>query len=321
MVAKTPPTLTPSTANLAVNTCVGVPDPNGGPLLSMPPEWNRQRQLIGLWYDPGKFPGVAGDALNFLMQQTPPDLDEYGDLLYAHAMSPTWWTVDLYGIELARFIPAGDPPVTPADQSFLISNGQRFTRLKARVSWENMQVPREVDIDIGTGTRFSILANNLRIKLLIPKGQRFQEVGTVVNTVRSDGLQFGPGLVLDAMVGASVYPCFAPLSNRYPTFTQRIAQLSAVDVPPGVFPIEIPTPPAAKYLSIYPTGDPFLIPWTWQSVLGQAVAGAVPFGTIDYDPAISAVVRRPVPQNVGSIIQPVVGFTRRGWDLTWELEL
>ena len=283
----------------------------------MPPEWNRQRQVSGLWYDGNKYPGLDPDALVFAMQQTPLDLDEYGDLLYAKAAAPTWWTVDLWGIEVARFLPAGAGTVQPLVQSALIAQGRRNTRLKARVTWENLQVRRTVDVDIGTGTRFSIEANNLRIMLLIPKAQRFQEMGSIVNTVRDNNTQLGNGLVLDAMVGGSCYPCFAPLSNRYPTFTQLVAQLRDVDT--GVVtPREVLVPPDAKYLSIYPSGDPFLVPWTWQTT--TLAEGGAALGPIDYDPAISAVVRRPVPQNIASIIQAATAFRRR-WNLVWELEL
>lgn len=291
-------------------------DPEGGPALAMPPEWNRQRQVSGLWYDGNKFPGLSADANAFVMQQTPPDLDEYGDLLYAKAAAPTWWTVDLWGIEVTRFMP-GAGTVQPLVQSALIAQGGRNTRLKARVVWENMQVRRSVDVDIGTGTRFSVEANNLRIMLLIPKAQRFQEVGSVVNTVRSNNTQLGNGLVLDAMVGGSVYPCFAPLSNRYSTFTQLVAQLTEEET--GVVtPREILVPPDAKYLSIYPSGDPVLTPWTWQTT--TLASGGAALGPVDYDPAINAVVRRPVPQNIASVTQAATVFRRR-WNMVWELEL
>lgn len=281
----------------------------------MPPQWNRQRQLSGLWYDANKFPGLAADQQDFLMQQTPPGLDEFGELLYVQAQAPTWWTIDLWGIEVVRFLPVGSPAVAPLSQSALIAIGQRFTRLKARVTWENMQVERSIDVDVGTGTRFSILGNNLRVKLLIPQSQRFQEMGTVVNTVASNNTMLTNGLLLDSMVGGSAYPCFAPLSNRYPTFTQLVSQLR-VDEDPAIR--EVFVPPGAKYLSIYPVDDPALIPWTWLTTpLGT---GGTALGPIFYDPAISAVVRRPVPQNVSSIIQAPTPFRRR-WDLIWELEL
>jgi hypothetical protein len=284
----------------------------------MPPDWNRQRQVSGLWYDANKFPGLAADQTDFLMQQTPPGLSSFGDLLWTKAEAPTWWTVNLWGVELVRFLTVGSPAQQPLSQSALLANGQRFTRLKARVQWENMQLLREVDVDIGTGTRFPILANNLRIMLLIPQSQRFQEMGTVVNTVATNNTMLTNGLLIDSMVGASAYPCFAPLSNRYPTFTQLIAQLAFGEV--GVVaPIEVPVPPAAKYLSIYPSGDPALIPWVWFTT--PIAAGGAAVGTIFYDPTISAVVRRPIPQNVSTIVMPVATPFRRRWNLIWELEL
>ena len=313
-----PPTLNPQTANLAINTCAGKPDPNGGPTLSIPQEWNRQRQYTGLWYDASKFPGFAGDALNNIMQQTPLGLSPVSDLVYAHAQAPSWWTIDLWGQEVSRFVEDGEPQISPLTRDEVINQGQRFTRMKARVFWENMQVIRSIDVDIGLGTRFSINANAVRVTALYPQDQRIIEVGTTGAAPQQTFAElFGPGLVIDTLVGASIYPCYSPLSNRYPTYTERFVMLSQADG--GTSPIVSPVPPGSKYISIYPIGDSSLVPW--QLLSGPDGSGLGPTAILDYDPTIRAVIRRPIPQNSQFIRLTGVTNETRAWEIVWELEL
>lgn len=313
-------TLSATTANL-INSCAGKVDPKGGPLLSMPPAWNRQRQLWGLWYDSTKFSDTIPVTANvdFAMQSTPPDLDTYGDLLFAQADAPTWWTIDLWGIENTTLIPVGVPGILPLTQSALINQGQRFTRLKARIEWENMQIKRQVDVDIGTGTRISILANAVRVVLLIPSEQRWLEVGTVVNQSRGITLPVGGngGLATNVLLGGSIYPCFAPLSNRYPTYTNMVAQLATGDV--GVVdPVEIPVPPAAKYISIYPFAAGGGATWLMRTLpIASGGTGAV-FPLV-YD-VQGEIQRRILPQNIATLSH-AADATQRRFEVVFELEL
>ena len=315
--------ITPTNANAVVNSCVGMVDPRGGPALSMPPQWNRQRQFFGKWWDMRQYPVLPKAEIDFIVQQTPvPNLVGFGDLLSVHAPTPSWWTVDLWGYTIARFLEQGSPAVGPASAGTLLNDGQRFTHCKGRVTWENTQFARSVDVDIGTGTRFSILANAVRVELLMPNGQGMVEVGTTTNTANSNNSTYTDGLIVDTAIGGSAYPCFAPLSNRYPTFTQTVRQLEETSAG-AVVPINVDVPPAAKYLTIYPDGDPLLTPWEWLIVnpLPGPTAGALPIGPIPYDPATSIVHRRQVPQNVSVIQMPVGGPVNRTWTLVWELEL
>lgn len=314
-------TLSATTANL-INSCAGQVDPKGGALLSMPPAWNRQRQLWGLWYDSTKFSDTIPVTVDvdFAMQSTPPNLDTYGDLLFAKADAPTWWTIDLWGREITTLVPVGAATVQPLSQSALVNQGQRFTRLKARVQWENMQVMREVDIDIGPGTRFSVLANAVRVVLLIPSEQRWLEVGTVVN--QSQGINLpvggGGGLATNAFVGASIYPCFSPLPNRYPTFTNMVAQLATINA--GVVdPVEIQVPPASKYVTIYQSAPGGATDWLMRT-LPIASGGTGATFPLAFD-ALGEVQRRVLPQNIATLSHAADPAVQRRYEVVFELEL
>lgn len=318
------PYLTAATANVAINTCAGTRDPNGGPLLSMPPAWNRQRQYSGLWWDGGQFsPTLTKSERDFLMQQTPDPLTEVGDLLFVHAESTTWWTVDLWGMEVSRYIEFGLPGVSSLSQGEVIAENRRFTRIKARVTWENTQVPRSVDVDVGPGTRFSVAANAVRVTPLIPKNHMFVEVGTTTNTARDNNIVLptgnSGGLVLDSIIGGSIYPCFSPSAGTTATYTQTIRQLSSND--PGVVPqLNVSVPPAAKRVSIYVQGDPFLSPWYW--VVASAGSSTPDLGpSITFDASLGAVANIGVPQNVIGILMPAPAAMRRTWTIVWDLEL
>lgn len=318
------PNLSSSTANLAINTCAGVVDPCGGPALSMPPAWNRQRQVAGLWNNAQFIAdrlGIPTATADFLAGADPriDILNGLSDLLWVSAQAPTWWTFNLYGLEVAQFLPIGVAPVEPISQSaFLNRAPSRFTRLKAVVEWENMQLPRSVMVDIGTGTRFSILANNVRVKLLVPtlENNRFLEEGS---RPQNSTTTYTGGFFVNSLIGASGYPCFAPLCNRYPTFTQNVRQLGAAEGGVEV-PIELPVPSGAKYITIY-TDEAIgaAVPWFFQST--PIAEGGPPYTTINPDPTTNNVIRYPVPQNASTIVQPVAAIARRQWEIVWELEL
>lgn len=310
-----PLTLAPSTANLAINTCAGVIDPSGGPAVAMPPAWNRQRQIVGLWNNAATFvaQGHAAAAADFLASADPRVLDDATDLLSVEAQAPTWWCFDVFGIEVAEQRAIGLPPVAPIQQGMLINIGQRFCRLKLRVQWENMQVARTVDVDIGTGTRFSLTGNNVRIMLAFPRGNRFLEVGSrLVDTT------YQSGQIVNALIGASGYPGFSPLSNRYPTFSQNVVQLGAAEF--GVeAPLRLPVPPAAKYVTIYTSELVGAVPtpWVWESIPTGALAPVV----LNYDTVTNTIVRAAVPQGAAAIVMPIAIGARRRWQIVWELEL
>jgi len=322
------PALHPSNANLIVNSCVGKLDAASGLPGSVPPNWNNQRQFTGVWHD-GTTPAALADP-DAWPQSTPP-LRSVGDLVFANAGSPTWWTVNLFGLEVDRLLNVGNPAVPALSRNEVINfadNGNpqadlgaaaafnpstgfpnpigqgRVTRFKARISYETLEQERQVYVDIGTGIHFSVLAAAVKVELLVPQGQQFVDRGTVNDA--AIGRLFGPGpaMITDVLLGGSCLPCFSPKGGCCSaTFTQTVVKTSVNQD----LPLAVPIPPAAKAVSIYPLGGPeTLLAWQFAEGIDYITGGVLNVpgtftpatkGTLINEPTVLRVTRAPIPQN------------------------
>lgn len=348
------PALHPSNANLIVNSCVGKLDAASGLPGSVPPSWNNQRQFTGVWHD-GTTPAAVANP-DAWPQSTPP-LRSVGDLVFANAGSPTWWTVNLFGLEVDRQLNAGNPAVPGLSRNEVINfadNGNpqadlgpaaafnpstgfpnpigqgRTTRFKARISFETLEQERQVYVDIGTGIHLSVLAAAVRVEMLVPQGQQFVDRGTVNDA--AVGRLFGPGpaLITDVLIGGSCLPCFSPKGGCCSaTFTQTVVKTSENQE----LPLAVPIPPAAKEVTIFPLNeDAIAAPWNFvegidyitgavlniPATFTPAIKGAIP-----YDPGLARADRVPIPQNSTYIFE-TGGAAEPGspvaWNIIWHLE-
>lgn len=264
------------------------------------PQFHKTHQVFGLWNDLTR-PEVGGDL--FLNQATP-DLERGETMITAFSQSPLWWQIDLWGKEVRRFIgaPGTLPPLTKGQ---INNDGVCNTTLKARIEFETTTA-RVLDVDIGPGTHFSILASSVSVYLLQPKGYRSIQGPLGSQTAK------GPGLITDTIVSASAYSSVSIQGEHTATFTQYVAQNN------GDAQIDIPVPCGAKFVSIFrspSTGNPAALEWLQAEDLfpqANAITSlANVFGVFERPvPQISDTLRVPV-NNTGEIL---------GYTIQWHLE-
>lgn len=321
--------LNPYTQNKIVASCVGEPGQDG--MRGLPPQWQKQRQYFGSYR--------VDDGFGF---DTPlifnePFFQSNGELVTANLGAPTWWTIQIYGYELAR-VAEGADVVRPLNRDSLINSAQPTTRLKARIYTEDMEVPRYVDVDIGGGIRLAVCSSNLRVEPLVPAlslpasgvGKESRVAPLPCSTTAfvevdknntQQAIQYGlnGGTTVDALVSASLTPCHAPIGDRFATLTYR-----AVATADDPFPLPLmAVPPGAKRVTIY-NDDPDLAIWQWYettNLAGTAGAGILSDIVWGTGPAPN-VVTLPVPglaQYLGRPAAPVqVPFAR--FTIVWHLE-
>lgn len=344
------PALNATNANLIVNSCVGRIQPGTGLPGSVPPAWNNQRQLTGLWHD------VASAGIDPLAWpiSTPP-LRSVGDLVFAQAAAPSWWTVNLYGLETDRILEEGQflPGLSRNDIINFAENGNsgtndgpgavfnpstgfvnpigqgRVTRMKARVTFETLEQERQIFVDIGTGIRLSVLASAVRVELLVPQRQQFIDRGTTTDAARGVLFGPGPGLLIDTLIGASCLPCFAPRGGCCKaTFTQTVILGTNRSRDTATVPI----PPGAKEVTMYPLIEGALpVAWSFLEGVDFQVGNVLPIpgtgtvstkGVFAIDPGSARADRVPIPQNA-THIQPEADGPGDGvlsWNFIWHLE-
>lgn len=270
------------------------------------PQFDRTHKIYGVWADL-----LARGGNQFLNQQTP-DLELGESYFTASEIIPVWWRIDLWALEVSRSVALATfvPPLTRGQ---IVNQGQRFSRLKARITFETTQ-ERVVDVDIGTGIRLSMLASSVRVNLLLPRNQGYRLVGDQLPVGVSES---GEGLVTDTLASGSAYQSESPHGVNQATYTQFVA-FGTTDPGPRVIPI----PSAAKFLTVYANppqpGNPAL---QWF----QAVASTFPspVGEVVIPPSrfIESVA---VPQNCDSLVIPGPGGggagVNFGYELIWHLE-
>ncbi len=238
----------------------------------------------------------------FLLQATPPLTEEHS-MLDAASPCPVWWTVNLWALEITRqVIPNGNSTLPPLPLSTVMADGRRFSRLKARISWENV-LANSIDVDIGTGICLSLLANSLRVSLLVPPSFR-------LSTDRG-GQELGPGNIVDSKLAVSAYQSESPVGEKSATFTQYVIRPADNAVAQN-----IPVPPAAKFVTIYeaPSSGTNNLQW-----IQHNPTSAVPCGEIIF-PTARLVERIAVPQNADTLRIPAAAEAAdRGWNITWHL--
>ena len=216
---------------------------------------------------------------------------------------PVWWTIDLWALEVTRqILPNGDTTLPPLPLSSIMANGNRFSRLKARISYENV-LANSFDIDVGTGICVSLLANSVRVSMLLPESFRLST---------DAGADLGPGNVVDSKVAASIYQSESPIGEKSGTFTQYFVRTSGV---PGVQ--NVPVPPGAKFVTIYEAPAAGNNPLEW--IQHGGTANVVPCGLIVF-PASQLVEMVAVPQNADTLRIPAgAEGADRGWNIVWHL--
>ncbi len=249
-------------------------------------------QIFGLW---------QSGSVPFVLQTTPPLTQEMA-MVDAASPCPTWWTIDLWAREITRrILPNGDDSLPALPLSTIMANGLRFSRLKARIHFENV-LQNSIDVDIGTGICLSLLANSVRVSLLLPESFR---LGTQV------GQNLGPGNLVDSMAAASIYQSESPIGEKSATFTQYVTRVGTV-----VRTDDILVPPGAKFVTIYesPAAGNHNLLW-----IQHGATSTVPCGEIVF-PASQLVEKIAVPQNADTLRIPSAAENEdRGWNIIWHL--
>lgn len=141
-----------------------------------------------------------------------------------------WWTVNVNAFEMFRLVPAGTT-VTLPKYTDIQGVGLPSTPVQLRLFWDGSAV----DIDIGSGTRVSVLAPTLSARLLVPS----QIYVVNSNTPRpEEGITppagQGDRIVADMTATISVTCSDAPLGDRVATLTRTYTPLGN-DLPSGTF--------------------------------------------------------------------------------------
>jgi len=217
-----------------------------------------------------------------------------------------WWTIDLWGFETWRSaVPAGampaKGPVTAwqaGQNEFPVggvwpgrsNSGIRTSRAKMRVTYDGgVGVSRWVDVDVGPGRPFSILAPYVRVGLLVP-------AGTVRKRPTNPPILVpGPGQsCVDMDIAGHVTGSYAPGGNRHATLSQRLVvadnQSRTVQIPP-----------AATSLRVWQTSTGTIQPLRWiQGVpSNQATPSAATLG-----PELGSITFRPGQRNTEEVSVP-----------------
>lgn len=312
---------TPANANLLVNSCVGVDAPPGS-AVSLPPQWEGTRQMYGYW----TIDTIAGP-----ISTRTPRLGTSNPFAYGSLCNPSWWNINIWGVEFCQDVIAdGVTPIPMLSSGGLLDVGRRSTHVKARISYETMDVPRVIDVDIGTGIQLSVNTTSVGVKILAPDqsfdpaalapgenpppsrarglGGGMQYIGSAVQAEAL--LSPSTGMVINAVVGASIKPCFSPGPGQHEaTYTENVA-IAAGEV--GV-PYAIPS--AAKRVTIF-SKDGVLDPWCFTHC--STVIANVDFGNGPTPTSVTV----PIPQTAAFLQSPLVGpAADAGFVLIWHLEI
>lgn len=217
-----------------------------------------------------------------------------------------WWTIDLWGFETWRSaVPMGPMPAKgPAsawEQGFnefppgglwagLSNAGIRTSRLKMRVTYDGgVGVPRWIDVDVGPGRPFSILAPYVRVGLLVP-------AGTVRKRPTNPPILLpGPGQsCVDMEVAGHVTGSYAPGGSHHATLSQRLVVAANQDR-------TVQIPPAASSLRVFQASAGTIAPLRWiQGVASnQATPSAATLG-----PELGSITFRPGQRNTEELGVP-----------------
>jgi len=147
-----------------------------------------------------------------------------------------WWTVNASASEVTRLFEFGG--VVRQLQTSTLKAGNKQTAIQMAVGWDST----EAFVDIGGGTRFSVLAPKLTLSLWVPSTQAMlannpntsvQNAGNAATATRP-GLRIEPeSTVLDTLVSIGVTCSESPLGDRLATLTRSydVANDAGTDVP------------------------------------------------------------------------------------------
>jgi hypothetical protein len=252
-----------------------------------------------------------------------PDFVESGLLDFGSDENPRpqsqWWTVELWGFTLYDTLNLPDLTrlqFSSFERAWLANPaaagpGQRTTPLQARVFYSNNSSRhRWVDVDIGTGCRFSVLTDKVQVYILAPQGSRQLVEGG--NTVGLTGGVEPPegGTVSMSMLAGTVTPTPSAIGSGGATYSRTVI------VPAGQQ-LVLPHPPAARRVAIYQAGG-FRTPLQW---------GFLPFaptplvGNVGIGGANAPIGEGlSIPQSSASLVVPS-GLAARTLTLRYALEL
>ena len=238
---------------------------------------------------------------------------------------PVWWNISLNATEVKRVVADGGIAVAALDKGNINADGFPSSLLKARITYENSQFPRSVDIDIGTSTRVSIFAPSIDVTLLVPVRRGYIEHDSVVNPARDNNLTFGPGLITDTIITGSALPHCNPLGYRTATCTRTRNEFPAggggfVNAPPYIEQI----PSGAKTLTMYqdPRNNDNLS-WQWVMMDTGATTILGRLGEITPDPITGGFQDIDVVEGATHIARETAlsGTNPYQWSFVWEVEL
>lgn len=235
---------------------------------------------------------------------------------------PTWWNISLSALEVKRLVADIDPAVEGLGQGTVINDGFPNTLLKARITYENVLVPRTVDIDIGTSTRVSIFAPNIDISLLVPTGGGYTERGGQAD--RQNAKLYGPGLITDTIISGSAVPHCNPLGYRTATCTRTRNEFRDGAGAYNAAPFIERIPSAAKTLTMYqdPANNDDL---SWQWIMMDAAETTIlgRLGEITPDPITRGFQDIDVVEGATHIVREtaLAGVDPYLWSFVWEVEL
>lgn len=246
---------------------------------------------------------------------------------------PQWWHVNLYALELERFDttqPLSNVPVSEIREQKNQFPSPYRSKLKARIIWELQGLPRQVDIDIGTGARVDIVGSGVQVQYLVPLFRtpsgdfstsfiEYSDENFVDRTLPH------AGLTLNTTLAGSVHPASGPRGSCCePTLTvRRVIPNAAITAGDFVIPI----PSAAKRININADDSTAAaIPWKWAYILNGDSTLPTPVpdaGEVRDAAGQFSVDHLEIPQDVSGIYLDTQGAPGAvlGWNITFELEL
>lgn len=281
---------------------------------------------LGYWYPLRNF---NTDYLLFQDLLESPDAD--ANILHEDDPRPVppWWTIELWGFETVQNPTVGlisnlfDSPERawqPDNPMGGPPNATRHTHLKARVYYSNnSEYNRWIDVDIGTGTRLSVQANQVFVGVLTPRDALPVGRGTRARTTFTGRLEAGDNLA-QALVGGTIS------LSPYSTNGRNICTNTQQVLIPADSGSAIAIPPAAKRVQVYAQKTGAIPDPCWQTGIRRNPGDLFEPGYPDSGAlVIDATTRRTtnpidIPQHASAIVVPTVSENPRILTYVFELD-
>ncbi len=243
---------------------------------------------------------------------------------------PLWWTVELWGFEtvqepivglVSNLFESPERAWQPDNPSGGPPNATRHTHLQARVFYmNNSEYTRWIDVDIGSGTRLSVQADQVFVGLLVPPDALPVSRGSRNKTTFTGNLDDGERLT-QALVGGTI--SLSPYSTNGRNICTNTKQ---VLIPSDAVNTVIPIPPAAKRVQVYAQKDGAIPDPCWQTGIMRAPAdvftpGFPDSGALFIDPTARRTLNQiDIPQHASAIVVPTPSEEPRILTFVFELD-